>query len=127
MGQLGRELPPPTQCGSIEIGGTLKGVFTPEKILPLECTCDPLHSKADGMVAKVICGSESSFLSLPCGRCVWAWGWNEHGNLGVGDKENKYFPAKVLLPHGISKVGTIRAAGATLIVIGEGSGLEMHG
>jgi alpha-tubulin suppressor-like RCC1 family protein len=47
---------------------------------------------------------------------VVAWGWNEHGNLGTGDTENKAVPTLVC---GLSDlhVKAVAAGGAHSIVI----------
>ena len=26
---------------------------------------------------------------------LYTWGWNEHGNLGLGDKKDRFIPTKV--------------------------------
>ena len=44
-------------------------------------------------IDKIACGSEHVLL-LSEGE-VWAWGWNEHGNLGLGHQEDVYVPTKV--------------------------------
>lgn len=57
---------------------------------------------------KIVCGSEHGLLlisppptseprvpqALPPARLV-VWGWNEHGNLGLGDVEDRYAPVEV--------------------------------
>lgn len=53
-------------------------------------SCDP-----PGRPAAVACGSEHTLLRFTCG-CVGAWGWNEHGNLGVGDNVDRVMPMRVL-------------------------------
>jgi alpha-tubulin suppressor-like RCC1 family protein len=40
------------------------------------------------------CGAESSAFALRCGCCLFSWGWNEHGNLGVGDAAGRLRPAR---------------------------------
>ena len=39
-------------------------------------------------------GGKRSIISVT-GSEVWAWGWNEHGNLGNGDTQNLTTPAKI--------------------------------
>jgi alpha-tubulin suppressor-like RCC1 family protein len=44
-------------------------------------------------VKQVCCGSEHTITFS--GSEMWSWGWNEHGNLGHGDRENRNRPTKV--------------------------------
>lgn len=49
-------------------------------------------------VDKVACGSEHVLVlgTMQGGaKEVWGWGWNEHGNLGNGDKEDVWAPVRV--------------------------------
>jgi len=41
-------------------------------------------------IKKVVCGSEHTLL-LAEGQ-VYSWGWNEHGNLGLGDEHDRHSP-----------------------------------
>jgi alpha-tubulin suppressor-like RCC1 family protein len=58
-------------------------------------------------------GSEMKIVSMQCGsehtlvlvkestsdrRCVWGWGWNEHGNLAQGDTNDRKEPVRVWPP-----------------------------
>ena len=54
-----------------------------------------------GNVSKALAGSEHC-LCLTEGGDVFAWGWNEHGNCGVGEGrvENVKTPEKVLFKKG---------------------------
>ncbi|PWN95448.1 RCC1/BLIP-II [Tilletiopsis washingtonensis] len=39
---------------------------------------------------KLVCGSEHVVLFAPdTAHAIWAWGWNEHGNLGTGSAEGE--------------------------------------
>ncbi|KAJ7075336.1 regulator of chromosome condensation 1/beta-lactamase-inhibitor protein II [Mycena belliarum] len=48
----------------------------------------------------VACGSEHVLASFAAGPTteVWGWGWNEHGNLGVGTTEDVRLPCKIWPP-----------------------------
>ncbi len=49
-------------------------------------------------IQSMVCGSEHSLLCLSTGGRedeVWGWGWNEHGNLGVGNTIDSSTPVKV--------------------------------
>ncbi|TFK60818.1 RCC1/BLIP-II [Pluteus cervinus] len=44
------------------------------------------------------CGSEHVLVLLhtePDGAEVWGWGWNEHGNLGLGNTDDIFLPTKI--------------------------------
>lgn len=43
---------------------------------------------------------------------IYAWGWNEHGNLGTGDKTDRYNPTHIEAP----TVVNIAAGGAFFIL-----------
>ncbi|CEL54271.1 hypothetical protein RSOLAG1IB_06919 [Rhizoctonia solani AG-1 IB] len=49
-----------------------------------------------GHVGQLACGSEHVLVTI--GEGVWAWGWNEHGNLGVGHIEDARVPVRVWPP-----------------------------
>ncbi|KAF9267761.1 RCC1/BLIP-II [Marasmius fiardii PR-910] len=48
------------------------------------------------------CGSEHVLVLFDsegsCNREVWGWGWNEHGNLGIGSTEDIPIPVKIWPP-----------------------------
>jgi protein ATS1 len=54
---------------------------------------------ATHQLLQVACGSEhvlASFIVLSSSTTeVWGWGWNEHGNLGVGTTEDVRIPVKI--------------------------------
>ena len=45
-------------------------------------------------IEKVICLSASYILTTKDKR-LFSWGWNEHGNLGSGDKKNRDSPTEI--------------------------------
>ncbi|KAJ7146359.1 regulator of chromosome condensation 1/beta-lactamase-inhibitor protein II [Mycena epipterygia] len=51
---------------------------------------------------QIACGSEhvlASFTVRPSSTAeVWGWGWNEHGNLGIGTTEDVRIPVKIWPP-----------------------------
>ena len=58
-----------------------------------------------GRVERLVCGSEHVVCLVEregdVGRReVWGWGWNEHGNLGVGHTEDVDAPVRVWPPAG---------------------------
>lgn len=55
----------------------------------------------DTKVKVLACGSEHSLVCLAVDEQedeVWGWGWNEHGNLGVGDTLDSPVPLKIWPP-----------------------------
>ncbi|CAI2170616.1 3048_t:CDS:1 [Funneliformis geosporum] len=56
-------------------------------------------------IEECVCGSEHSLIVSKLGECL-SWGWNEHGNCGVGDNENRWQPVKVKINNAtVNKVG----------------------
>ncbi|GHJ86040.1 hypothetical protein NliqN6_2442 [Naganishia liquefaciens] len=45
-------------------------------------------------IQSIVCGSEHTLLLTQQGT-LYAWGWNEHGNLGVGSLEDQWTPRRV--------------------------------
>ncbi|KAJ7686865.1 regulator of chromosome condensation 1/beta-lactamase-inhibitor protein II [Mycena rosella] len=74
---------------------------------------------------QVACGSEHVLASFIVGASssteVWGWGWNEHGNLGVGTTEDVRLPAKIWPPKlsqaPSGRVGIWAGSGTSWIVI----------
>ncbi|KAJ7784591.1 regulator of chromosome condensation 1/beta-lactamase-inhibitor protein II [Mycena metata] len=71
---------------------------------------------------QVACGSEhilASFLVLSSSTTeVWGWGWNEHGNLGLGTTEDIRAPAKIWQSQGLQgEVGIWAGSGTSWIVV----------
>eukprot|EP00054_Salpingoeca_dolichothecata_P018562 m.114214 g.114214 ORF g.114214 m.114214 type:complete len:355 (-) comp22918_c0_seq4:58-1122(-) len=60
---------------------------------------DPTSTVEDIMVAKIACGSAHSLALCEKGM-VWAWGWNEHGQLGRPETEcdSSTFPLQLKTP-----------------------------
>ncbi|KIK29965.1 hypothetical protein PISMIDRAFT_671950 [Pisolithus microcarpus 441] len=66
-------------------------------------------------VIKLACGSEHVLVltspSRDVGTCtsysVWGWGWNEHGNLGVGMLEDVPLPARIWPSGGTDPAGNV--------------------
>ncbi|KAF7436187.1 hypothetical protein PC9H_003013 [Pleurotus ostreatus] len=50
-----------------------------------------------GEVKNIACGSEHVLVWLETGDGseVWGWGWNEHGNIGIGSTDDVMFPVKI--------------------------------
>ncbi|CAB4378260.1 unnamed protein product [Rhizophagus irregularis] len=55
-------------------------------------------------IEECACGSEHTLIISKQGECL-SWGWNEHGNCGIGDNENRWQPVKVRKAGNIKKVG----------------------
>ncbi|CAG8442511.1 17764_t:CDS:1 [Funneliformis caledonium] len=54
-------------------------------------------------IEECACGSEHSLIVSKLGECL-SWGWNEHGNCGVGDNENRWQPIKVKIDNATVKM-----------------------
>ncbi|KAG6817575.1 hypothetical protein H0H87_006952 [Tephrocybe sp. NHM501043] len=79
-GQLGRQLAPGEE----------------PSLAPVE-----LPLSKDTRISKIACGTEHVIvlLSQSSGAPeVWGWGWNEHGNLGIGTTENAFAPVQLWTP-----------------------------
>ncbi len=50
----------------------------------------------NGFVKRVKSGSEASYVVTQDDE-LYVWGWNEHGNLATGDKEDRHSPVKLNL------------------------------
>ena len=48
----------------------------------------------DEIIDDIYCMSES-FIVKTRNNELYSWGWNEHGNLGFGDKINRNKPEKI--------------------------------
>lgn len=76
---------------------------------------------SDHVLNKIACGSEhvlalvlrTQINSGTDGNCtvllpeVWGWGWNEHGNLGLGETSDVYTPTRIW-PASSLKMGMVR-------------------
>ncbi|KAF8596188.1 RCC1/BLIP-II [Ceratobasidium sp. AG-I] len=85
-GQLGRGSPPsnptPSQTPQTELEPESKTGFGPVLF--------PQNITSETPFRKMACGSEH--VLILAGEEVWGWGWNEHGNLGVGHTEDVLSP-----------------------------------
>ena len=95
-----------------------------------QCKSSPVHVSGLTGVIAIACGRSHS-LALKSDGTVWAWGYNNAGQLGVGSLFNKSIPTKVI---GVSGIIAIAAGGyhslalksdGTLMVWGDGSWGEM--
>lgn len=68
--------------------------------IPIGDPSTPLH------IYQLTCGSEHSLLLTDAGT-LYAWGWNEHGNLGIGSVEDQWEPREVLIGDG-GGTGSVR-------------------
>ncbi|KAF8146434.1 regulator of chromosome condensation 1/beta-lactamase-inhibitor protein II [Mycena galopus ATCC 62051] len=74
---------------------------------------------------QIACGSEhvlaSFVVSSSATTEVWGWGWNEHGNLGVGTTEDVRIPAKIWPPEASpvlsGDVGIWAGSGTSWIIV----------
>ena len=48
---------------------------------------------------------------------IFSWGWNEHGNCGVGTEINVDFPSKVLFPKNLIGISIGTGAGHSFAVV----------
>ncbi|KAG7089576.1 hypothetical protein E1B28_011244 [Marasmius oreades] len=88
-------------------GSHFKGQLGRTSILNLVVRLGPVEfpfnnvpsSSPDRQLARMACGSEHVLVSSNNEERndteVWGWGWNEHGNLGVGTTEDVQIPVKV--------------------------------
>lgn len=73
-------------------------------------------------IIDISCGSECNYVLTDYGQ-VYAWGWNEHGNLGYNSLENIYEPTLIPLDQkeGCSKKlyspDQIKAKGAICMIL----------
>ncbi|KAG8732192.1 hypothetical protein FRC11_000078, partial [Ceratobasidium sp. 423] len=76
-------------CGSSNHGQLGRGANSSAEFAPV---------LLPGGASQLACGSEHALVVI--GEEVWAWGWNEHGNLGVGHNEDSPKPVRVWPPTG---------------------------
>ena len=55
----------------------------------------PDQLKREGGVKEIRVGAEHNVALSFHGR-VWSWGWNEHGQLGLGDTDDRFQPSLVM-------------------------------
>jgi protein ATS1 len=91
-GQLGRE-----DASSSKAAAPLAAVRLPE----------------EAQVRDFACGSEHVLAVVESrGRTeVWGWGWNEHGNLGIGSLDDVNVPVKIWPPSAVESEGMTGAVG----------------
>ena len=82
-------------CGSNTHGQL--GTSTDIRQCCLDRIATPPTLTTDSM--RLVCGSEHVLAFIPSHGSkpaeLWAWGWNEHGNLGVGDVVDRFNPVQV--------------------------------
>lgn len=65
----------------------------------------PADAFGGAAVDEVLAGSESTLAIV--GTRLYAWGWNEHGQLGVGDTLDRLHPTLVALPRGVEAIAHV--------------------
>ena len=53
-----------------------------------------LSALLDSEIQQIECGSEHTLILTQSGS-VWSFGWNEHGQLGLGDEKDRWIPTRV--------------------------------
>lgn len=77
----------------LSVGNNAKGQLgrlTHDSNLPAVCL-------SGGEVKGIACGSEHVLVWMETdnGSEVWGWGWNEHGNIGIGSTDDVMLPVKI--------------------------------
>lgn len=69
----------------------------------------PISGKnsSETAVVNVGCGSRHT-VCLTQGNCLWSFGWNKYGQLGLGDTKSRDQVCRMPLPRGLSKTSEIR-------------------
>lgn len=82
--------------GQIGNGSKVKVNSTPKQIHIRDFAGGEKERKVGNRhdVEQIACGAEHSMALCQDGS-LYGWGWNEHGNVGNGEKENILFPTKV--------------------------------
>ena len=93
------------RCNFGQLGTGIKTKCSPTRV--------EIKVDSEGPVEVVACGSEHS--SLVVDGKLYTWGWNEHGNLGDGTKENRLSPIHVPFPDSVT-VSLLAVGGAAMIV-----------
>ena len=120
MGQLG--LGPQPMAAAAAAAAAPGYLATPTPLAGLVCTCSSSSSSSSSEApalpphTPLACGAESSYCALACGKCVYSWGWNEHGNLGLGDTATRTQPERVPGLPAAARVRAVLSAGATLVL-----------
>lgn len=91
-GQLG--LGPENPTDAAETDGLRRILLPAELVLDSET-----NSRKGRRIKKLICGSEHLIVLADMEddsqKEVYTWGWNEHGNLGLGDKDDRWDPVRL--------------------------------
>jgi len=58
------------------------------------CLFTPIPILKEVKVKRIKSGSEASYVVTQDDE-IYVWGWNEHGNLAIGDKEDRHAPVKL--------------------------------
>lgn len=92
------------------------GSFQAKVDIPTQVLTPVLNNQIN--IAQIACGSEHSLILSQDGQ-LFSCGWDEHGNLGQGDCQNKSSFSKIVFfeENNIS-VQLITAAGAVSIAVG---------
>ena len=90
-----------------QLGQGTNDIDFSKKFLPVEThgTVKSLHCMSESFILHSITADEQDSL--------YTWGWNEHGNLGHGDKVDKNKPERI---RDISNVNDIFAGGAFFLI-----------
>jgi len=61
---------------------------------PSESASHEIQAPRDSQFLGIACGSEHVLIHVRIGQAsqVWGWGWNEHGNLGLGHTDDVATP-----------------------------------
>jgi X-linked retinitis pigmentosa GTPase regulator len=62
-----------------------------------------LHIKKADEIVKIICGCDNSTV-ITASNCIYVWGKNEEGQLGLGHNENIWSPQRFVLGHTVKKI-----------------------
>ena len=52
---------------------------------------------------------------------IWAWGWNEHGNLGLGHTEDVQLPLRISMPDADTSASEVKFKGIAGVWAGCGT------
>ena len=74
-----------------------------------------VHAGSLPVPRTVACGAEHVLCAAVCG-CGFSWGWNEHGNLGLGDTVNRALPARIGCCSDGRRITSVAAGGAVSFV-----------
>lgn len=102
-------------CGIWIVGDNKYGQLA----LPATATnsCQFVRVDVPGEVESVVCMSEA-FIAVTKkedSRAMFSWGWNEHGNLGLGDKLNRHSPCKI--DFDLHESSRVFASGAYFLIL----------